>query len=163
VCPGAEKSNVKIEEERPDVKLESEHKNADSGSIIQHPNNKYPFIWLPSGNIKGKENGEHYELSPQILNEWAPVKQQEQDNQKGKQFQWPIVWMPAGMRQTKRLKLKRLMTQKRPQNPQIFLKRLLNHPRSRSFPCLGLRMVIIMIRNRLPEMALLETTTTDQQ
>ena len=23
--------------------------------------------------MKGKENGEHYELSPQVLNEWAPV------------------------------------------------------------------------------------------
>lgn len=105
MCPGAEKNNVKIEEQRPDVKLESgEHKNADSDSIIQHPNKKYPFIWLPSGNMKGKENGEHYELSPQVLNEWAPVsgkwlgdvKQQGQDNEKGKQFQWPIVWMPAG-------------------------------------------------------------------
>jgi len=37
VCSGAEKSNVKIEEERPDVKLESEHKDADSSSVIRHP------------------------------------------------------------------------------------------------------------------------------
>ncbi|XP_066321612.1 BAG family molecular chaperone regulator 6-like isoform X4 [Miscanthus floridulus] len=127
VCSGAEKSNVKIEEERPNVKLESEHKNADSGSIIQHPNSKYPFIWLPSGNIKGKENGEHYELSPQILNEWAPenskrlgdVKQQEQDNQKGKQFQWPVVWMPAGYDAPKRKAKEMNDTEETPKSPKI--------------------------------------------
>jgi len=127
VCSGAEKSNVKIEEERPDVKLESEHKNADSGSIIQHPNSKYPFIWLPSGNIKGKENGEHYELSPQILNEWAPenskrlgdVKQQEQDNLKGKQFQWPVVWMPAGYDAPKQKAKEMNDTEETPKSPKI--------------------------------------------
>ncbi|OEL34705.1 BAG family molecular chaperone regulator 6 [Dichanthelium oligosanthes] len=89
VCHGAEKSNVKIEEERLDAKHESEHKDADRGSIIRHPNNQYPFIWLPPGNMEGKENGKRYELSPQLLNGWAPmgrkmtgdVKQQEQDNQ----------------------------------------------------------------------------------
>ncbi|KAJ1278858.1 hypothetical protein BS78_04G111400 [Paspalum vaginatum] len=104
VCHGAEKSNVKIEEERPDVKLENEHKNADRGSIIDHPNNQYPFMWLPSGNMEGEENGKHYELSPQLLNRCPPgtstrrvdMKQQKHDNQKEKQFQWPIVWMPAG-------------------------------------------------------------------
>jgi len=127
VCPGAEKSNVKIEEERPDVKLESEHKNADSGSIIQHPNSKYPFIWLPPGNMKGKENGEHYELSPQIFNEWAPlsskrlgdVKQQEQDNQKGKQFQWPMVWMPAGYDAPKQKAKEMNDTEGTPKSPKI--------------------------------------------
>ncbi|CAL5022785.1 unnamed protein product [Urochloa decumbens] len=89
VCHGTEKSNVKIEEERPDVKLESDHKDADSGSIIRYPNNQYPFIWVPPGNMEGKENGKRYELSPQFLNGWAPmnrkmtgdVKKQEQDNQ----------------------------------------------------------------------------------
>uniref|UniRef100_K3YPA9 BAG domain-containing protein n=1 Tax=Setaria italica TaxID=4555 RepID=K3YPA9_SETIT len=89
VCHGADKSNVKIEEERPDVKLESEYKDADGGSIIRHPNNQYPFIWVPSGNMEGKENGKRYEFSPQLLKEWAPmsrkmtgdVKKQNQDNQ----------------------------------------------------------------------------------
>ncbi|KAG2657584.1 hypothetical protein PVAP13_1KG507400 [Panicum virgatum] len=89
VCSGVDKSNVKIEEERPDVKLESEHKDADSSSIIRHPNNQYPSIWLPPGNIECQENGKSYELAPQLLNGWAPmnrkmagdVKKQEQDNQ----------------------------------------------------------------------------------
>jgi hypothetical protein len=89
VCHGAEKSNVKIEEERPDVKLGSEYKDADSGSIIRHPNNQYPFIWVPSGNMEGKENGKCYELSPQLFKEWAPMSRkitgdatkQNQDNQ----------------------------------------------------------------------------------
>ncbi|PUZ75011.1 hypothetical protein GQ55_1G113300 [Panicum hallii var. hallii] len=89
VCHGAEKSNVKIEEERPDVKLENEHKDAGSSRIICHPNNQYPSIWLPAGNLEGQENGKRYELAPQLLNGWAPmsrkmtgdVKQQEQDNQ----------------------------------------------------------------------------------
>ncbi|CAN6231136.1 unnamed protein product [Urochloa humidicola] len=89
VCHGTEKNNVKIEEERPDVKLESDHEDADSGSIIRYPNNQYPFIWVPPGNMEGKENGKRYELSPQLLNGWAPmnrkmtgdVKKQEQDNQ----------------------------------------------------------------------------------
>ncbi|CAN6237768.1 unnamed protein product [Urochloa humidicola] len=89
VCHGTEKRNVKIEEERPDVKLESDRKDADSGSIIRYPNNQYPFIWVPPGNMEGKENGKRYELPPQLLNGWAPmnrkmtgnVKKQEQDNQ----------------------------------------------------------------------------------
>lgn len=127
MCPGPEKSNVKIEEERPDVKLESEHKNADNGSVIQHPNNKYPFIWLPAGNMKGKENGKHYELSPHILNEWAPVsskksrdvKQQEQDNQKGKQFQWPIVWMPAAYEAPNQEAKEMNDTEETPKSPKI--------------------------------------------
>ncbi|CAN6243817.1 unnamed protein product [Urochloa humidicola] len=128
VCHEPEKSKVKIEEEKPDVKLESDHKDADSGSIIHYPNNQYPFIWIPPGNMEGKENGKRYELSPQLWNGWAPmnkkmtgdvkkqeqdnqllngwaptsskrtgdVTHQEQDNQEEKQFQWPIVWMPAG-------------------------------------------------------------------
>uniref|UniRef100_A0A0A9DJB4 BAG domain-containing protein n=1 Tax=Arundo donax TaxID=35708 RepID=A0A0A9DJB4_ARUDO len=104
VCHGGEKNNVKIEEERPDGKPENEQKDADTASIIRHPNNQYPFVWLPSGNMEGKENGSRYELPPQFLNGWVPVsskrtgdvKQHEQDNQKAKQFQWPIVWMPAG-------------------------------------------------------------------
>uniref|UniRef100_A0A804R2V4 Uncharacterized protein n=1 Tax=Zea mays TaxID=4577 RepID=A0A804R2V4_MAIZE len=128
VCPGAEKNNVKIEEQRPDVKLESgDHKNADSDSIIQHPNKKYPFIWLPLGNMKGKENGEHYELSPQVLNEWAPVsgkwlgdvKQQGQDNEKGKQFQWPIVWMPAGYDAPNQKAKEMNDTEETPKSPKI--------------------------------------------
>ncbi|KAL6629437.1 hypothetical protein ACP70R_029202 [Stipagrostis hirtigluma subsp. patula] len=104
VCHGGDKSNVKIEEERPNVKPDSEQKDADNASIIRHPNSQYPFIWLPSGNMEGKENGKRYEMPPQLLNGWFPmssnrtgdVKKQEQDNQKEKQFQWPIVWMPAG-------------------------------------------------------------------
>jgi len=80
---------VKIEEERPDVKLESEHKDADSSSVIRHPKNQHPSIWLPPGNIECQENGKRYELGPQFLNGRAPmsrkmsgdVKQQEQDNQ----------------------------------------------------------------------------------
>ncbi|RLM77897.1 hypothetical protein C2845_PM12G08820 [Panicum miliaceum] len=40
VCHGAEKSNVKIEEERPDVKLENEHKDA---------------VWVPAGYDEPKE------------------------------------------------------------------------------------------------------------
>nr|CAB3449526.1 unnamed protein product [Digitaria exilis] len=125
VCHGAEKGNMKIEEERPDVKLENEHKDADSGSIIHHPNNQFPFIWRPAASIQGKENGKHYKLSPHLVNGWAPmsrkmtgdVEQREQDNQlnvwapmsckrtgdvtnqeqnQGKeQFHLPIVWMPA--------------------------------------------------------------------
>lgn len=99
---------MKIEEGRPDVKPENEQE-ADSSTIIRYPNNQYPFMWLPSCNMTGKENGKHYELSPQILHGWAPVKnkragdvnRQEQDNQKEKQFQWPIVWMPAGYDQPK--------------------------------------------------------------
>ncbi|XP_062218773.1 BAG family molecular chaperone regulator 6 [Phragmites australis] len=101
-CPNhvchEDKSNMKIEEERPDVKLEGEHKDADSASIIRHPNNHYPLLWLPSGNMEDKENGRRYELTPQFLNGWVPpvsskgigdVKQQEQDNQKSEQFQCP--------------------------------------------------------------------------
>ncbi|CAL4970187.1 unnamed protein product [Urochloa decumbens] len=102
VCHGTEKSNVKIEEERRDVKLESDHKDADSGSIIRYPNNQYPFIWAPPGNMEGKENGKCYELSPQLLNGWAPmnrkmtgdVKKQEQDNQ------LLNGWAPASSKRT---------------------------------------------------------------
>ncbi|TVU33324.1 hypothetical protein EJB05_25134 [Eragrostis curvula] len=104
VCHGEEKSNVKIKEERPDGKPEREFKGADNSSIIRHPNKQYPAIWLPSGNIEDNDNGKLYELPPQLLNGWVPVggkraedaKQQGQHDQKEKQFQWPIVWMPAG-------------------------------------------------------------------
>ncbi|KAL6889025.1 hypothetical protein ACP4OV_010051 [Aristida adscensionis] len=108
VCHGGEKSNVKTEEERPHVKPENERKDADNASIIRHPNSQYPFIWFPPGNMEGKENGRRYELPSQLLNGWVPVsskradvKQQEQENQKEKQFQWPIVWMPAGFDEPK--------------------------------------------------------------
>lgn len=91
---------MKIEEERPEVKPESEQKVADNSSIIRHPNYEYPMIWLPSSNMNDKENGRSVELPPQFFNGWVPVngkrtghvKQQEQDNQKAK----PIIWMPAG-------------------------------------------------------------------
>ncbi|WVZ77010.1 hypothetical protein U9M48_024915 [Paspalum notatum var. saurae] len=121
VCHGAEKSNVKIEEERPDVKLENEHKNADRGSIIHHPNNQYPFIWLPSGNMEGEENGKQYELSPQLLNRWPPgsSKRTEHDNQKEKRFQWPIVWMPAGYDEPKQKAKEMEEMQEIPKAPNI--------------------------------------------
>ncbi|KAF8676654.1 hypothetical protein HU200_046889 [Digitaria exilis] len=148
VCHGAEKGNMKIEEERPDVKLENEHKDADSGSIIHHPNNQFPFVWRPPASIQGKENGKHYKLSPHLVNGWAPmsrkmtgdVEQREQDNQlnvwapmsckrtgdvtnqeqnQGKeQFHWPIVWMPAEYDEPKQ-KAKDMKMEEAPRSPKI--------------------------------------------
>ncbi|GJN19509.1 hypothetical protein PR202_gb06792 [Eleusine coracana subsp. coracana] len=134
VCHGGEKNNVKIEEERPDGKPESELKDADNSRIIRYPNNQYPVIWLPSGNIEDKENGQCYELPPRLFKGWVPmggkkvddVKQQGEDDQKEKQFQWPIVWMPAGHDKTKQ-KTKELkekdekphITEETPPSPKI--------------------------------------------
>jgi len=91
---------VKIEEERPDKELKD---SDNSGAICHSNNNQYPVIWLPSGNTEEKENGRLYELPPHLLNGWVPVggkreedaKQQGQNDRKEKQFQWPMVWMPA--------------------------------------------------------------------
>ncbi|GJM90791.1 hypothetical protein PR202_ga07103 [Eleusine coracana subsp. coracana] len=134
VCHGGQKNNMKIEEERPDGKPERELKDADNSRIIRYPNNQYPVIWLPSGNIEDKENGQCYELPPRLLKGWVPlggkkaedVKQQGEDDQKEKQFQWPIVWMPAGHDKTKQ-KAKELkekddkpnITEETPPSPKI--------------------------------------------
>uniref|UniRef100_A0A0D9VEG6 BAG domain-containing protein n=1 Tax=Leersia perrieri TaxID=77586 RepID=A0A0D9VEG6_9ORYZ len=103
ICHADDRSNVKIEEEGPEVKPDSEKKGASSFGIIQHPHYENQNIWLPSGSMKDKENKEGTELPPQFVNGWIPVsgkrigdeKQQDKDDQKTKQFQWPIIWMPA--------------------------------------------------------------------
>ncbi|XP_006647132.1 BAG family molecular chaperone regulator 6 isoform X2 [Oryza brachyantha] len=72
-------------------------------------------MWLPSSRTEDMENKKTMEFPPQFFNGWIPVsgkrtgdvKQQDKDDQKSKQFQWPIIWMPAGYdekRQAKELK-----------------------------------------------------------
>lgn len=103
-CHGGERSNIKIEEERPEVNPDTEQRDASGSDIVRHPNYQNQAIWLPSGNMNDKENKKSMELPPQFYNGWIPVsgkwvgdvKQQDQDDQKAKQFQWPIFWMPAG-------------------------------------------------------------------
>ncbi|KAF0932926.1 hypothetical protein E2562_013125 [Oryza meyeriana var. granulata] len=100
ICHAGDRSNVKIVEEGPD----SEQKDASSSGIVQHPNHESQAIWLPSGSTKDMENKKSTGLPPQFFNGCIPVsgkwtgdaKQQDKDNQKAKQFQWPIIWMPAG-------------------------------------------------------------------
>uniref|UniRef100_A0A0E0JY53 BAG domain-containing protein n=1 Tax=Oryza punctata TaxID=4537 RepID=A0A0E0JY53_ORYPU len=103
-CHGGEKGNIRIEEERPEVKPDAEQRDTSSSDIVRHPNYQNHSIWLPSGNMNHKENKKNMELPPQFFNGWIPVsgkwagdvKQQDQDDQKAKQFKWPIIWMPAG-------------------------------------------------------------------
>lgn len=105
VCHGGEKSNLKIEEEMPEVKPDSKQKGADNSSIIGHPSYQYPAMWLPSGNVRDNVKGKSFEMPPQLFGKWFPEsgewtgdgKQQSQshDNHNARQLQWPIIWMPS--------------------------------------------------------------------
>ncbi|KQJ94303.1 BAG family molecular chaperone regulator 6 isoform X2 [Brachypodium distachyon] len=108
VCLGEGKGNLKIEEEMPEVKPETEQKGPYNSSIIRHPNYQYPVMWLPSSNMNDKLIGSSSELPPQLFSKWFPesgektdMKREDHDNQKAKQFQWPIIWMPPGYNEPK--------------------------------------------------------------
>jgi len=95
---------LKIEEEMPEVKPESDQKGADNSSIIGHPSYQYPAIRPPSGNLKDNAKGRSFEMPPQLFSKWFPEsgegtgnrKQQSHDNDTARQFQWPVIWMPRG-------------------------------------------------------------------
>ncbi|KAM3262817.1 hypothetical protein ACQJBY_053127 [Aegilops geniculata] len=102
---GGQKSNVKIEEHMPEVKDDSKQKVGDNtSSIIRNPNYQYPVTWLPSGDMKDiKGGGRSFEFPPHLFSKWFPqsgeraeVVKPADDNQKTKQLQWPMVWMPPG-------------------------------------------------------------------
>ncbi|KAF7051571.1 hypothetical protein CFC21_059799 [Triticum aestivum] len=102
---GGQKSNVKIEEHVPEVKDDSKQKDADNSRIIRNPNYQYPVMWLPSGDMKDNKanNGTSFEFPPQFFSKWFPQSGERaedvkpaDDNQKAKQLQWPMVWMPPG-------------------------------------------------------------------
>ena len=103
VCHGEEKSKLKIEEEMPEVKPDSEQKGADNSSTIGRPSYQYPEMWLPSGNVKGDVKGRNFEMPPKLFGKWFPEsgewtgdgKQQSHDNHDATQFQWPIIRVPA--------------------------------------------------------------------
>ncbi|KAM0833042.1 hypothetical protein ACQ4PT_064530 [Festuca glaucescens] len=104
VCHGGERSNLKIEEEMPEVKPDSGHKGADNSSIIGHPSYLYPAMRLPSGNVKDAVKGRGFEMPPHRFSKWFPEsgeraadeKQESHDNHNARQFQWPVIWMPRG-------------------------------------------------------------------
>ncbi|KAM0876076.1 hypothetical protein ACQ4PT_036405 [Festuca glaucescens] len=104
VCHGGEKSNLKIEEEMPEVKPETEQKGANNSSIIGQPSYQYPVMRLPFGNMKDDVKGRGFEVPPHIFSkcvpqsgEWtADGKERSNDNHNARQLQWPVVWMPKG-------------------------------------------------------------------
>uniref|UniRef100_A0ACD5Z816 Uncharacterized protein n=1 Tax=Avena sativa TaxID=4498 RepID=A0ACD5Z816_AVESA len=104
VCHGGEKSILKIEEEMPEVKPDIDKKGADNSSITGHPSYQYPAMRLPSGNLKDNVKGRSFEMPPQLFSKWLPEsgewtgngKQQSNENNNARQFQWPVIWMPRG-------------------------------------------------------------------
>ncbi|XP_051227294.1 uncharacterized protein [Lolium perenne] len=104
VCHGGEKSNLKIEEEMPEVKPDTEQKGANNSSIIGHPSYQYPAMRLPFGNMKDDVKGRCFEVPPHLFSKWVPQsgestadgKARSNDNHNTRQLQWPVIWMPKG-------------------------------------------------------------------
>ncbi|CAM0945931.1 unnamed protein product [Alopecurus aequalis] len=103
ICHGGERSKLKIEEEIPQVKPDSEQTGADNSRIIGRPSYQYPEMWLQSGNMKDDVKGRSFEMPPQLFSKWFPEtgewtgdgKQQSHDNHNARQFQWPLIWKPS--------------------------------------------------------------------
>lgn len=107
-CNRKADSNVKIEEEKPEV----ERKDDDSSPrLTKLQNFPYPIIWMPPGYMKDKESTKPSESESKLRNGWLPIDlnnlkslrkggdekraQSQQTEEKKPHLEWPIIWFPG--------------------------------------------------------------------